>query len=214
MLSPRSIFPSLLKVAIVAAIGATALVAAVPRGWHLSGSKPHDYETGVADAQHDGHRVAYVQAVVPTADGFGTLMQSVLANRYVGTRVRLRASVKADDVGHWAGLWMRVDKAEGDNSRTLAIDNMHEEHDRSLKGTTDWEDCQVVLDIPADATHIAFGVVLVGLGKVSISNVSFEIVGQDVSTTVAKPVIYLRNQDKMRDFRRPIEAPLNLDFQP
>ncbi len=214
MLSSRSLFSTLVKLTIAIALSAVALCATVPRGWSLAGSKPHDYETGLGDTQHEGHRVTYLKAIVPTADGFGSLGQMFLAKRYVGTRVRLRASLKADQVGRWAGLWMRVDKTEGSSSRVLAIDNMHEENDRSLKGTTDWQDCQVVLDVPPDATDIAFGVVLVGLGKVSISDLSFEIVDQDVSTTVAKPARYMRNQDKMKDFRRPFESPSNLDFQP
>ena len=211
MLSSRSTFPVLLKVAILVAVGAVALCATTPRGWMLGGSKPHDYETGIDDAQYNGHRIAYLKAVAEAPSGFGTLMQYFRANRYAGTRVQLRAALKADQVSNWAGLWMRVDKTAEDTTRVLAFDNMH---DRPVNGTTGWRDCQVVLDVPADASNIYFGVILGGSGQVSISDISIESVDQDVPVTAAKPVSYFRSHDKLRDFRRPLETPFNLEFQP
>jgi hypothetical protein len=107
--------------------------------------------------------------------------------------------------------WMRVDKTAEDTTRVLAFDNMH---DRPVNGTTGWRDCQVVLDVPADASNIYFGVILGGSGQVSISDISIESVDQDVPVTAAKPVSYFRSHDKLRDFRRPLETPFNLEFQP
>ncbi len=43
MLSPRSIFSAVLKIAATVALSAVALCAAVPRGWYLAGSNPQDY---------------------------------------------------------------------------------------------------------------------------------------------------------------------------
>src|SRR5580693_1259077 len=135
MRSSRHLFPALL-ITVVIALTAITLSAAIPRGWYITGTNPHDYETGLDDAQHNGHRVAYLKSISQTPTGFATLMQDFRANRYLGTRVRLRADVKTNQVIDRAFIWMRVDKADSDFSRMLAFDNMD---GRTLKGTTDWQ---------------------------------------------------------------------------
>lgn len=201
MLSPRSTFPTLLKLAAAVALSAVALCAAVPRGWYLAGSKPQDYQTGVNDAQYNGHRVAFLQSVATTPSGFGTLMQDFRADDYAGKRVRFSAMLKAESVADWAGLWMRIDKSTSASSpKILVMDNMH---DRAVKGTEDWKSYQVVLDVPNDATGIFFGVLLSGSGNVMMSDAKIETVGLDVQPT-AKP---------MSEQLRPA-SPTNLDFAP
>ena len=97
---------------------------------------------------------------------------------------------------------MRIDKNGGSSSspKTLVLDNMH---DRPVKGTEDWKICQVVLDVPKDATGIFFGLVLNGSGNVMMSDAKIETVGLDVETT-AKPM----------PERLAPSAPTNLDFAP
>jgi hypothetical protein len=203
LLTPRSIFPALLKIAAVVTLSAAALSAAVPRGWYLAGSKPSDYESGVTDSPYNAHRVVYLKAVAPSTDGFGTLMQDFRADDYAGKRVRFSAALKSEDVANWAGLWMRVDKSAGTNSapKILAFDNMQ---DRPVKGTADWKNYQVVLDVPNDATGIFFGVLLTGSGNVLMSDVKIETVGLDVPLT---------SNPTATSQPRPA-APTNLDFAP
>jgi hypothetical protein len=203
MLSSRSFFPALLKIAAAVTLCAVALSAAVPRGWYLSGSNSTDYESGVDPAQYEGHRVVYLKASVPTTKGFGTLMQDFRADNYAGKRVRYSAMLKSENVANWAGLWMRVDKSSGASSspKMLAFDNMQ---DRPVKGTEDWKNYQVVLDVPNDATGISFGVLLTGSGNVLLSNVKIETVGLDVPlTSMAVATTQPRPS-----------APTNLDFEP
>ena len=100
--------------------------------------------------------------------------------------------VKLEGVRQWAGLWMRVDK----NSSAVAFDNME---DRPIKGTSDWHRYEVVLDVPKDATDIAFGVLLAGPGSVWLNSATFETVESDVPTTG-------------HDARR-ADKPTNLNFQ-
>ena len=72
--------------------------AAVPLGWLLAGSNPHSYETGVdPQASYHGSPSAYLKAKESSVEGFGTLMQDFSAGQYAGKRVRLRASVKAEE---------------------------------------------------------------------------------------------------------------------
>ena len=173
---------SVIAVLAVVSILSTQLFAGAPRGWYLAGSKPADYDAGI-DPQitNSGSRSAYLKARQPNAEGFGTLMQDFRAEKYLGKRVRLSASVKTEAVSGWAALWMRVDKG----AESVAFDNMQ---DRPLKGTTDWRNYQVVLDVPQDATEVFIGVLLGGPGTVWLSNVKVEIVGPETPIT-GKPTV-------------------------
>jgi beta-lactamase regulating signal transducer with metallopeptidase domain len=152
-----------------------------PSGWFMAGSKPASYQTGVDRAMiQNGHPSAFLKSATPVSDGFGTLMQTVSATDYTGKRVRLRAWVSSQDVGDWAGVWMRVDK---DNTM-VAFDNMQ---NRAIKGTQSWKAYDVVLDVPADATTISFGVLLSGEGEVWMNDFHFEVVGKETPVTSPEP---------------------------
>ena len=162
-----------------------------PRGWILAGSNPADYLTGVDQkSMYQARPSAYLKGKPTATEGFGTLMQSFSAARYAGKRVRFSAAVKSEGVNGWAGLWMRVDQG----SAMVAFDNME---NRPIRGTTDWQNYQVVLDVPMNATGIAFGVLLNKSGAVWLNNVKFESVGTNVPTTG----VVLQ------------EGPTNLDFE-
>jgi len=166
----------------------------VPQAWLLAGSNPENYETGVdSQAKRNGFPSAYLKSKPSATEGFGTLMQSFSATKYAGQRIRLTASVKADEVSDWAGLWMRVDV----KARPFVLDNMA---DRSIKGSVDWREYQVVLDVPKDATGISCGILVSKSGTVWLNNVKFETVGSGVPVT-AKP------------FPETQEQPVNLNFQ-
>ena len=103
-------------------------------------------------------------------------MQMFQANGYLGKRIRFTALVKAEGVAPWAGLWMRVDKG----TDSVAFDNMQ---NRSIKGSVGWKSYSVVMDVPQDATAVAFGFLLDGTGVIWLKNVVFETVGNDVPVT-------------------------------
>lgn len=152
-----------------------------PNGWFMAGSKPANYQTGVDQAMTaNGLPSAFLKSAVPDTGGFGTLMQEISASEYAGKRVRLRAWVRSQDVSDSAGMWMRVDKGQ----TSVAFDNMQ---NRPIKGSLSWETYDVVLDVPQDATGIAFGILLSGAGEVWMNNVTFEAVGNDVPTTSSSP---------------------------
>jgi hypothetical protein len=88
--------------------------------------------------------------------------------------VRFRAHVRTENVSVWSGLWMRIDTA--DSARTT----LYNSADRPIKGTTGWQERSVVLDVPADATAIVFGVIDSGIGQVWIDRLALEVVGTDV----------------------------------
>jgi hypothetical protein len=74
--------------------------------------------------------------------------------------------------------------------------------DRPIKGTTDWQNYAVVLDVPEGATGIFFGVLVNGSGSVWMSNLKIEPVGTDVPTT-----------SKMGASATRPDAPQNLNFE-
>lgn len=180
MSKPRlSCGKTLLRVTTVCVVSVLVLNADVPRGWRLAGTKPAEYEAGVDPEQaFQGHASAFLKSKRPSVDGFGTLMQGVNAEQYKGNKVRLSGLVKSEEVTGWAGLWMRVDKG----TEQLAFDNMQK---RPISGTTGWQRYYVELDVPKDATGIAFGILLSGPGQVWLSSTKFEIVGLDVPATSA-----------------------------
>lgn len=73
------------------------------------------------------------------------------------------------------------------------MDNMHE---RSLSGTVGWTAAEIVPPVPARATRLAFGVILVGDGAVDATGLGFGPADPDTPVTT----------------NRLPEEPLNLDF--
>ena len=170
--------------------------AAPPAGWLMAGSKPADYDSGVdAQTAYNNKPSGYLKSKKAAIEGFGTLMQNFKADQYIGMRVRFSAYVKSESVEDWAGLWMRVD---GGPNKVLSFDNMQ---DRPIKGTTGWQNYQVVLDVPTGATSVNFGILLSGTGTVWLNSANFEIVPSSTPLTGA-PLPGTQSGDR----------PQNLDF--
>jgi hypothetical protein len=168
---------------------ALALQAALPTGWFFAGSKPQEYDCSLDSAtQFNGLPSTYIKskAGVKTT-GFGSMMQDFGAAQYVGKRIRLSGYLKSEVVDSWGGLWMRVDGAsESKNGypTSLAFDNMHDGlQDRSVKGTTAWQNYSIVLDVPEGATGIYIGFLLDGPGALWVSGMKLDVVGTDVPVT-------------------------------
>lgn len=154
----------------------------IPKGWLTGGSAPAKYEMGVdKGAGMDGTNAATIRSVVKKTRGFGTLMQQFLPTQYRGKRVRMSGYLKTSDVKGWAGLWLRIDQRG--SLKPLAFDNMWK---RATKGTSEWTRYDLVLDIPQNASNMAFGALLNGTGQIWFDKVNFEIVDQTVPSTAVK----------------------------
>ncbi len=94
--------------------------------------------------------------------------------------MRFSAVVKSKGVTDWSGLWMRIDD---DDDKLLEFDNMG---DRPIKGDTDWQRYQVVLDLPLKSISIHFGILLSGKGQVWLSDVCFEEAPNEPTTSKKK----------------------------
>ena len=153
------------------------VVAVIP-GWQRTGSAPQAYAFGLdAIVAHTPGRAAYIEATTDAPNGFGALSQSIRAGAFAGQRVRLTAAVRAERLAGCAILWMHVSDRHG---RALVSDNME---NRPVRDTAEWARHAVVLDVPADAGQIAFGLLLDGAGTVWFDDLALERVGLDVPVT-------------------------------
>lgn len=143
-------------------------------GWFKAGNDPKGYAIGTVDTDR-GH-VAYIRSLEPDPEKFGTLMQSFDADRYLGKRIRLQAMIRTEDVKNWVGMWMRVDT----ENKSVAFDNMQ---NRALRGSLDWQEYSIVLDVPDDADTISIGIILAGIGRAEWDSIKLEIVADDVPLT-------------------------------
>ena len=133
-------------------------------GWFLAGSDPARYVPTLSfDAAGAAQGTLASRDATVTTDQFGTIMTTVDAAPHVGHKVRLTANVAPTNVTGWAGLWVRIDDADGN---TLAMDNMQ---DRPISGTAAAAPFAVELDTPASAATISFGILLAGSGHVDVS---------------------------------------------
>lgn len=170
----------------------------LPAGWFKAGNKPGSYDMGISPgAGQDGNNAATIKSIENQNVGFGTLMQQCKPGKFLGKRVKMSAFVKSENVTAWAALWMRVDQA--DSKQSLAFDNMH---NRPIKGTTDWTRYEIELDVPPNASLIAYGAMLSGTGQIWFDKVTFEITGE-----------YKPQTDGAEKKRATQEEPTNLDFE-
>jgi hypothetical protein len=83
----------------------------------------------------------------------------------------------------------------------LGFDNMA---GRAPKGTNDWQEYSIVLDVPENAASLNYGFFLGGTGQVWVNAVTVQPVGSDVPTT--------NMMDKPR--AKLPDTPVNLGFKP
>lgn len=151
----------------------------IPTGWFIAGSKPDSYSMGMDDAVFKtGAKSATIQSTDKKIKGFGTLMQTMLADEYLGKKIKLSGFVKSEDVNGWAGLWMRIDGNSAGQS--LGFDNMK---DRAIVGTTDWKQYEIILSVPQNSSTLNFGALLSGTGKLWFDDMNIEVVSDKINST-------------------------------
>jgi uncharacterized protein (TIGR03067 family) len=177
-----------------------------PVGW---GGGDDDYEISVDRAvRHGGRASGTIKSIASTPLWYGALAQAFKADKFRGQRLRMTAYVKSNDVENSAGLWMRIESFDGKGRYSISSDFMG---DRPVKGTNDWKQYEVVMDVPKEgAAHIYFGVLLAGKGQVWVDDFKFEAVGNDVKTTGRVGETGKATAEPAKGFA---EEPRNLDFE-
>ena len=168
----------------------------IPEGWYAAGSNPAEYTMGTDNSVHySGNSSAFIKSDSPKKNQFGTLMQTISADKFTGKRIRLTGYIKSENVTGRSGMWMRIDGVGG---KQLEFDNMQ---NRAVRGTTDWKQYSIVLDVPDNSASINFGVLVGGDGEVWFDDLKLEEVGKDVAVT------NLIKERKLPD------TPSNMDFE-
>jgi hypothetical protein len=170
----------------------------IPEHWFKAGNMPDKYKFGVDSIVFkNGQKSAFIESTIDNIEGFATLMQTCNVKYYLGTRIKMTAYIKSENVTGWAGMWLRVDSRTPGES--LSFDNMQ---DRPVTGTSDWTKCEIILDVPENSGTLNFGVLISGSGKIWFDNISFEIL--DNKTPI--------KSDYLNALPIP-EKPENLDFE-
>lgn len=165
------------------------------KGWMLSGTNAELYEAKLDDQVfHSGTQSAVLYSAGESNEQhFATLMQEFRSTQYIGKRIRLSCYLKSEKVTK-CGAWLRIDNAFGD---AVQFDNMDQ---RSITGTTQWNQYAIVLDVPPESESIHFGVLLIGEGKVWMDGFRFEEVDLNI------PVTNMLSKEHLP------EQPVNLGF--
>jgi DNA-binding transcriptional MerR regulator len=145
----------------------------LPASWYGGGERyARGLDTSVTHSPGASGRIAFL-GVDPGEDDYATFVQNATPVAFRGGRVRYRGWLRTRDVASgWAGLWLRVD---GPDREVLAFDNLGQvPPDRSLRGTNDWTQAEIVLPVAAEAATLAFGVVLVGDGVLWADDLSLQ----------------------------------------
>lgn len=170
----------------------------VPKGWYKAGSNPDRYEIGIdKGAGIAGSNAATIRSESDKVKGFGTLVQNLKPGNFAGKRLKMSGFIKTSEVNGWGGFWLRIDSEVP--GAPYVFDNMS---NRKIKGNTDWVKCEIIVDVPKQASNIAYGALLSGGGQLWFDDLTFEVVGKDV-----KPTIPYEKENSPKD------QPTNLSFE-
>lgn len=152
---------------------------------------------------HGGETSLRIRFTGSGESAFGTVItQSFSAEEYRGKRVRLSGYARTSDATGMARLWVRVDGS----AAGTPFDNMS---DRALSGTTPWQRCDLVVDVPADSKVIHIGAIFFGEGVMWIDDLQFEAVDASLPVTAQMR----EPQPSAAPARALSGRPLNLGFE-
>lgn len=116
--------------------------------------------------------------------GFGVATSSFPVEEAQGKTLRFSGRIKTQDVENgFAGLWWRAD---GVGNKILAFDNMQ---DRGPRGTTDWTEYVIELEIPEETININFGAILPGTGIAWFDSLNIELDGHSYKQIRPLPLV-------------------------
>jgi len=177
--------------AVVLSVSAAGL--RVPAGWTVFASPPAasplgGYEVGIDPASEAGGTSSLTVHSVGTLGpmSIGVADQSVTG--YGSKRVRFSGQLRAESVRGWAGLFL----GERDLGELAGLMGARPGAEKQLPPGTavpadgGWHEVSVVLDVPADALRVDFGLALAGEGQVWARDLHFEIVGPEVPPTATR----------------------------
>jgi hypothetical protein len=182
-------------------------------GWQFYGLSREHYAASIdKEVFYKGTQSARLEAVSETAPGSAGVHQIIDVTNYRNKRIRFTAFIKTLDVEDRCGLYLSVST----NGYPTELDDMS---NRPIKGTTDWQQFSVVLDVDKDSRRINYGVILAGAGTVWIDAAVLETVGEDVvSTNISRFKFKNRHSARKDGLANEVHeamllSPINMDFE-
>jgi hypothetical protein len=185
--------------------------AGIPQGWFRVGGNVASYVVGIDTRNaHGGTAALAIGGTDTSVLRFSGVGQEIQADTYLGKRIRLRGWVRqVGVVGSDIGLWMRIDGP----GLTLGFDNFST---RSLVGTADWHQVEIILDVPANAIGIAFGALMSGKGELLVDDMTFEVIPPTGPTTnqLLEPIpVSVDSATFVQIYAGAGKSPVNLNFE-
>ena len=144
--------------------------------WQADSTHPSAYLVGMtrAEGMTEGEGPVIAARQGAPRSGKGGVAQVRAAEEWRGKRVRLTARLKSRDAFAQMVMHILSGPAGTENMRSIAA--------RPLLGTSDWQNFQIVMDVPKDAEDIVYGFYLSGdKGAVWGDAFKLEAVGTDVA---------------------------------
>lgn len=161
--------------------------------------------------QHGGTTAAYLSNAFNEGLRQFVMTQTIKADDFRGKRVKLSAWVRPRNVSSVvsSGLWMRVDGP----GVMLQFDNMSR---RPISGYGDWRQVAIVLDVPANAIGISFGVLFQATNTLLVDDMTLTVVDASTPSTntgLGTESIGTDSAGTVALYDRAPLAPRNLDFE-
>jgi beta-lactamase regulating signal transducer with metallopeptidase domain len=139
-----------------------------------------NYKIGVKPdgGRQSGSPAGYIYNLVEKPKSYGTFAQNADAAAFHGKRVRYSAYIKTENTDA-GGFWVVIHSEKEPGGFNKMGD--------PIKGTTDWTRYEYVFDVPKDTEIVSFGADLNGKGKLWISDIKWEVVGNEVAVTKEEP---------------------------
>jgi hypothetical protein len=142
-----------------------------PAGW--TGIGGVEYVVDLDEAiVHGGKNSCRIRSVHLVDEEFGGIVQTLRNPDLGGQRVRFSGYLKWDRVTDYATLWVRGDY----KGKPVAFDS---QQGQKLRGTRDWKEYEVVVNLPRQIDAVFFGVLLGGEGEVWADDFKLEVVTVD-----------------------------------
>ncbi len=182
----------------------------VAEGWQTA-ADPDEYELGLdSDCRRAGKYSAFIKPISPSPARYGVLYQTIRADQYRGQRLRFTSHIKIEaptpprrrnSAAIFIGLKPGLEAPYADYWKQL------------LNGPTDWQQYDLVVDVPPDAALIVFGVD--AISAIWIDDLQLEIVGSEIPVSLPYGNVQARFTLPKTPKNFPIPSkPHSLDFEP
>ncbi|PCO04798.1 hypothetical protein AWR36_012440 [Microbulbifer flavimaris] len=135
-------------------------------------------------------------------DQHGLVVKRIDATPFLGKRVRLKVDFKPTDVKQSVIVFFNAQKQLDDERKTLTWDSTWVE---PIRGTSDWQSKEMVLQVPEEASFLGMGAGLAGPGQVEIGAVDVHEVPMTVAVTDKEYLSRLYDNGEYEKFLAEIE---------